>query len=555
MLSSCLAVAPGTLEFRRPKMAIILITTADLETAGQLQATFEPDDDVRFVTAEYDAREILRSDEVEDCALILTGNPVEPTSRALIEAVRQGGGHIPVAAIGDGQTDLAVGGLAEVGLDEKFERPIDADEVALVVRGLIRSKRIQTEIGIVGNSNAIREVIERIVQMAPVGTTVLITGESGTGKELVARGLHRLSPRRGKAFIAVNIAAMPETLLESELFGHEKGAFTGASSLRKGMFELANSGTIFLDEIAEMPPSSQTRLLRVLEQREFMRLGGHDHIKVDVRVIAATNLDLRNAVEVGEFRRDLYFRLNVLHIHMPSLRERRGDTPLLVYEFIREFSEEHQREFKGITPEAMDILVRYDWPGNVRELRNLIESMVVLAPGSVIAPNDIPPEVRRGASRSLPTRTQVRPPIVAAEGPDGGDLTPARLPEMELFFRTLVELKFDVEDLRREFESYRRRHPELTGAREAGVVELPRSEPQLSDDQAAGVTIDAEPSVSAIDEDGIVFRAGMSMGELEKAAIEATLKSVGGNRRKASEKLGIGERTLYRKLKEYGLDD
>jgi DNA-binding NtrC family response regulator len=535
-------------------MAIILITTADLESAGQLQKTFEPEDDVRFVTAEYDAREILRSGEIEDCALILTGDVQAPVSRELIKAVREGGGHIPVVAIQDEERDRVSGGLEEIGLDERFTKPIDADEIALVVRGLIRVKRIQSEIGIVGNSNAIREVVERIVQMAPVGTTVLITGESGTGKELVARGLHRLSPRRGKAFIAVNIAAMPETLLESELFGHEKGAFTGASSLRKGMFELANDGTIFLDEIAEMPPSSQTRLLRVLEQREFMRVGGHDHIKVDVRVIAATNRDLRLAVEAGDFRRDLYFRLNVLHIDMPSLRERRGDVPLLVHKFIREFSGEHQREFRGITAEAMEILVAYDWPGNVRELRNLVESMVVLAPGTVIAPNDIPPEVRRGASRSVPAQLLIRPPVIQTEGGEAGDGTPARLPEMELFFRTLVELKFDVEDLRREFEAYRRRHPELTGAREAGVLEIPLSEAVRDGESPAGVEVDRTSTTSELDDEAIVFRPGMSMEELERAAIEATLKSVGGNRRKASEKLGIGERTLYRKLKEYGLD-
>ncbi len=546
--------APNICKALRSAMAIILITTADLESAGQLQKTFEPEDDVRFVTAEYDAREILRSGEIEDCALILTGDVQAPVSRELIKAVREGGGHIPVVAIQDEERDRVSGGLEEIGLDERFTKPIDADEIALVVRGLIRVKRIQSEIGIVGNSNAIREVVERIVQMAPVGTTVLITGESGTGKELVARGLHRLSPRRGKAFIAVNIAAMRETLLESELFGHEKGAFTGASSLRKGMFELANDGTIFLDEIAEMPPSSQTRLLRVLEQREFMRVGGHDHIKVDVRVIAATNRDLRLAVEAGDFRRDLYFRLNVLHIDMPSLRERRGDVPLLVHKFIREFSGEHQREFRGITAEAMEILVAYDWPGNVRELRNLVESMVVLAPGTVIAPNDIPPEVRRGASRSVPAQLLIRPPVIQTEGGEAGDGTPARLPEMELFFRTLVELKFDVEDLRREFEAYRRRHPELTGAREAGVLEIPLSEAVRDGESPAGVEVDRTSTTSELDDEAIVFRPGMSMEELERAAIEATLKSVGGNRRKASEKLGIGERTLYRKLKEYGLD-
>ncbi|KPK66397.1 MAG: hypothetical protein AMS21_02485 [Gemmatimonas sp. SG8_38_2] len=414
----------------------------------------------------------------------------------------------------------------------------------------MRRKRLQTELGIVGKSEAVEEVVESIAQIAPVGSTVLITGESGTGKELVARGLHKLSTRRGKPFIAVNIAALPETLLESELFGHEKGAFTGASSLRKGMFELANGGTVFLDEIAEMSGGPQTRLLRVLEQREFMRVGGSESIRVDVRVIAATNRDLRDAVELGEFRRDLYYRLNVLHIHMPRLNERREDIPLLVHEFIRELSREHRKEFKGIAPDAMDILVRYDWPGNVRELRNLVESMVVLAPGSIIRPVDIPPEVRRGAERRLPTPVVTGAPVLPVSTAGDRGATPAQLPEMEFIFRTLVDLKFDVDDLRREFERYIRRHPELTGAREARVVELPQ--------ETAGAPVrtpdEVGVSTAEADEDTINFRPGMTMEELERSAIIATLKAVGGNRRRASEQLGIGERTLYRKLREYQID-
>ncbi|HSG80612.1 MAG TPA: sigma-54 dependent transcriptional regulator [Gemmatimonadota bacterium] len=534
-------------------MSTILISTDDLEIAGSLQAAFEPVDQVRFVSAEFDVREMLRSGDIDGCALILTGNVHDRSALSLAVAAREAGTQIPVVAIVREAGSVTRDWLAELGVDERFVAPVDPDEIALVVRSLIRRKRIQMEIGIVGNSDAIREVVERIAQIAPVGTTVLITGESGTGKELVARGLHKLSPRRGKAFIAVNIAALPETLLESELFGHEKGAFTGASSLRKGMFELANSGTVFLDEIAEMPSGSQTRLLRVLEQREFMRVGGHDYIKVDVRVIAATNRDLRQAVTLNEFRRDLYFRLNVLHIDMPPLRQRRDDIPLLVHEFIREFCREHGRDFKGITPEAMEILVQYDWPGNVRELRNLIESMVVLAPGTVIRPVDIPPDVRRG-SRSLPAQPQLRAPVFTAEASNGAPSVPVRLPEMELFFRTLVELKFDVEDLRREFEAYRRRHPELTGAREAGVVEIAETAHATSVEEP--LEVDAEPARpgAAPGGDAIVFKPGMSMQELERAAIEATLKSVGGNRRLAAEKLAIGERTLYRKLKEYGIE-
>jgi DNA-binding NtrC family response regulator len=270
-------------------MARILISTADLEPAGALQSVFEPDDEVRFVSSPEDASAALAADGVEESAVILTGAARQGVARRFASAVADNGRSVPIVALLESGETLSRRAMAELGLDEYFPKPVDPEEVALVVRRLIQRKRLQSEIGIVGNTEAVHEVVERLAQIAPVGSTVLVTGESGTGKELVARGLHRLSPRRGKPFIAVNIAALPETLLESELFGHEKGAFTGASSLRKGMFELANGGTIFLDEVAEMPGGPQTRLLRVLEQREFMRVGGSRSIQVDVRVIAATN--------------------------------------------------------------------------------------------------------------------------------------------------------------------------------------------------------------------------------------------------------------------------
>ena len=539
-------------------MAKILLTTTDKESAGRLQRAFEADDEVRFVSDPEDVLAALGSLDEGSAALVVTGALREPAVRRMIAAVSDSAPQVPVVGlIEDGELGQSAGAAAALRLDETFTKPVDPDEVVLVVHRLLHRKALQSELGIAGNAEAIQEVVERVTQIAPVGSTVLVTGESGTGKELIARGLHRLSPRRGKPFIAVNIAALPETLLESELFGHEKGAFTGAASLRKGMFELANGGTIFLDEIAEMPPGPQTRLLRVLEEREFMRVGGSASIKVDVRVIAATNRNLRQAVELGEFRRDLYYRINVLHIQLPPLRDRPEDIPLLVHEFIREFSREHQREFKGIAPDAMGILVRHDWPGNVRELRNLVESMVVLAPGSTIRSVDIPPEVRRGTERSLPTKLVPRP-FAAARADAGGHAgMPVQLPELELVFRTLVDLKFDVEDLRREFEAYKQRHPELTYAREALVVDAPWTgpgRPPAEEVEFATVEPGAEASLDREDENVIYFRPGMTMQELERAAIVATLKAEGGNRRRASERLGIGERTLYRKLKEYSIE-
>lgn len=530
-------------------MTRILVTTADLEKAAPLQRAFESAGEIQLLASAQDARTALRSVDEEQIAVVLSGGLGEAETEALIAAINEEAAQSPVVALLDEDERQPADEGVYVGIDEYLRVPLDPEEVTLVIRRLIARKALKSELGIVGKSAAIQEVVEKIVQIAPVGSTVLITGESGTGKELVARGLHRLSPRRGKPFIAVNIAALPETLLESELFGHEKGAFTGANSLRKGIFELANGGTVFLDEIAEMPPGPQTRLLRVLEQREFMRVGGGESLKVDVRVIAATNRDLRQAVELGEFRRDLYYRLDVLNIHLPPLRQRREDIPLLVHAFIRELSREHQREFKGIAPDALDILFGYDWPGNVRELRNLIESMVVLAPGSIIRPGDIPPEVRRGAGRSLPS------PVVSSSGLTDTRVsgeTPARIPQMEFIFRTLVDLKFDVEDLRREFELYKRRHPELTAAREAAVYEVPDAERRRPEELEVDLpaTEPEEPEHGEV----IEFHTGMTMEELERAAIVATLKSVGGNRRRASDMLGIGERTLYRKLKEYEIE-
>jgi DNA-binding NtrC family response regulator len=361
----------------------------------------------------------------------------------------------------------------------------------------------------------------KIEQMAPVSSTVLIQGESGTGKELVAKAIHDLSPRRGKPFIAVNCAALPETLLESELFGHEKGAFTGAAERRLGRFELADTGTIFLDEIGEIPASVQVKLLRVLETRAFFRVGGVQPIKVDVRVLAATNRSLRDRVALGEFRDDLYYRLNVLTIYLPPLRERRSDIPLLVRRFVRELSETHDRPFRGITAEAMQRLVEAPWPGNVRQLRNLIESMVVLAPGREIRASDIPPDVLEGASRLLPVR-------VGPMAPSGGQ-------ELEFILRNIMDLRIQLEELRRRLDERPQR---------VQVIELGESQP----------VADLLPANEQEERGAVVYRPGMTMAEVEKEAISAALTQHRGNRRKAAEMLGIGERTLYRKIKAYKLD-
>jgi DNA-binding NtrC family response regulator len=417
------------------------------------------------------------------------------------------------------------------GLTAWMAKPVDPRDVVAAAGRLIARRRLQEHTGILGESSAIQEVLVKTEQIAPASSTVLIEGESGTGKELVAQAIHHLSPRRDQPFIAVNCAALPETLLESELFGHEKGAFTGAAERRLGRFELAHKGTLFLDEIGEMPVSLQVKLLRVLENRTFFRVGGTQPIRVDVRVIAAANRSLREAVSLGEFREDLFYRLNVLYIYLPPLRERRGDVPILVKRFVADLSKEHGREFRGIAPEAMQNLVDADWPGNVRQLRNLIESMVVLAPGREIRPSDIPPEVRDGGTRLLPMR--VPEAVRSVQGQ-----------ELEFIFRSLMDLKLQIEDLKRRIDEEPHRVEVLDVSRRAPfdeygvgeVVEVGDEEPAARDDHLR-----------------VVYRPGMRMADVERAAIEAALAETRGNRRRAAERLGIGERTLYRKIKEFDL--
>ncbi|HUP88760.1 MAG TPA: sigma-54 dependent transcriptional regulator [Longimicrobiales bacterium] len=513
----------------------VLITTVDLEPAVRLRDAFE---------AEGYGVELLtpgeRIADVPDPALlILTGGLDQKQARRLArEAVEYD--WLPVIALVDSPKEATQELRFRLGASDFIQKPIDPADVVLIGRRLVDRRRLREVTGIVGETEAMREVMERVVQISPVNSTVLITGESGTGKERIARGVHMLSPRRNRPFVAANVAALPETLLESELFGHEKGSFTGATAQRKGYFELADKGTLFLDEIGEMPMTTQAKLLRVLEEREFMRVGGEQEISLDVRVIAATNQNLRYLVDAGRFRRDLYYRLNVLHIDLPPLRERRADIPLLIESFIRQASKEHDRPPVVISPESLAILMQYDWPGNVREIKNLVESMVVLAPGRIIAPQDIPQEIRTLS----PDNTKLLPaPMLRVE--DGG----APAPELEFIFRTLIQMRVDIDDLRRQFQSYQRNHPELP-ASEPVYHPMPLVPSGRSLDVIApGPDVDD----ASDEEDVIVFRPGMTIQTLEKDAIVAALKSVAGNRRKAAEMLGMGERTLYRKIKEYGI--
>src|SRR5215208_57183 len=413
----------------------IPITMDDLETAVRLNAAFEA---AKLTTAMFssvdDVRATVRRENPE--LIVLTGAVHEPHAQQLAAMAHDG--EISTLALLEPTDSERTERVERLRATEVMTKPAAPEDGVATARRLIERRRLQERTGIVGESAPIQEVLVKIEQMAPVSSTVLIQGESGTGKELVAKALHDLSPRRGEAFITVNCAALPDTLLESELFGHEKGSFTGAAERRLGRFELADGGTIFLDEIGEIPLSTQVKLLRVLESRSFFRVGGTAPIRVNVRVVAATNRPLREAVSLGEFRDDLYYRLNVLNIYLPPLRERRGDIPLLVRRFIREFSKTHDRQFRGITADAMQRLVNAPWPGNVRQLRNLVESMVVLAPGAEIRASDIPVDVLEGAGTLLPMR------LSPAQGGGGPGMQ-----EFEFILRSLVDLRLQIEEMRR----------------------------------------------------------------------------------------------------------
>jgi Nif-specific regulatory protein len=292
---------------------------------------------------------------------------------------------------------------AIVGRAVLLSQMVRQEKETLIDENVVLRQRLQDRYhleNLVGNSGPMREVYGLVLQVAPSNATVVVRGESGTGKELVASAVHYNSPRAGKPFVKVNCAALPEALLESELFGYERGAFTGAVERRTGRFELADGGTLFLDEVGEIEPAMQVKILRVLEERAFERLGGQKTVQADVRLIAATNKDLRQQVAAGKFRDDLFYRLSVVTIHLPPLRERREDIPLLVNAFLGQCSRENNKDVTELSPEAVNTLMTYDWPGNVRELRNTIEQMVVLARNPKLSVRDIPAAVRGGADLS-----------------------------------------------------------------------------------------------------------------------------------------------------------
>ncbi len=374
-----------------------------------------------------------------------------------------------------GSEQLAREALRKENAYDYLTKPIDLDELRQIVaraakqaqtarENRLLKRQLDEQFGvenIICVSPAMKRILKIVKQVAPTNITVLLQGESGTGKDLIAHAIHQNSPRRNKRMVTLDCAGLSEGVLESELFGHVKGAFTGAISSRKGRFEFADGSTLFLDEIGEMPLTMQAKLLRALENREIVPVGSNEPISVDVRLISATNRDLAQAVKENKFREDLYFRIKGVTLKIPPLRERREDIPVLIEHFLKTFNEEHGRDIKGITSDARNILLNYHWPGNVRELKNCIESMAILADKDMLDVDDVPEEIRAYSSSS-DTRTAIVP---------------------------------------------------------------------------------------------LTSLAGKSLQELEREHIRNTLELTKGNREKAAHILGIAPRTLYRKLKEYGLSD
>ncbi len=407
----------------------------------------------------------------EDIDLVITDLKMpELSGEELLKKITSANPNIPVIILtGHGSIETAVTAMRN-GAFDFLTKPVNLDRLSLLVKRalsnrqlVLKHRQLEEEVerlskrqkfsAIIGKSAQMRKVLEVVEQVADTKASVLITGESGVGKELIADAIHNLSSRKNQRFIKVHCAALSENLLESELFGHEKGSFTGAIARKRGRFELADKGTIFLDEIGEIDQSVQIKILRVLQEKKFERVGGEDTLEVDVRILSATNKDLKNEIEKGAFREDLFYRLNVVNIHVPPLRERKEDISLLSAAFLNEFARDNGKKIDGIDPKAYLALYNYDWPGNIRELRNCMESSVVMCKGNIITLNDMPPSVAAGG-----------------------------------------------------------------------------------------------------DDEYIRISPGMSLEEAEKEVIRMTLIHEKGNKTRTAEVLGIGRKTLHRKIKEFNLE-
>ena len=396
-------------------------------------------------------------------------------------------------------------------------------------------QRLQKQSGIIGTSEKIVEVLGMIAQVAPVDISVLITGESGTGKEVMARAIYKHSKRSNNPMVIVNCGAIPEGIIESELFGHKKGSFTGASEDRKGYFEQANKGTVFLDEIGEAPLGTQVKLLRVLETGEYMRVGESKVRYTDVRVLAATNKNLTELVKKNQFRQDLYYRLKTVMIHVPSLRDRVEDINPLVERFALEFTRSNEILYRGFMPDAIRVMKQYDWPGNIRELKNFVEKIMVLEKGERITVDMVNRELNDVLLDSVSDNVQL--PIAINRSSEQA--------EIDIILRQLFLLRQDTELIRNL----------IAGDKESNMLEV---NPTISNDSMKVISPITDSSME-VTEDGQPLIRDDAIGEilmknLEKEAIIRTLRFYNNNRRKTAKSLGISERTLYRKIEDYNLE-
>ena len=400
---------------------------------------------------------------------------------------------------------------------------------------MIDINKLQKQSGIIGSSDEITQVLEMITQVAPVDISVLITGESGAGKEIVAKAIHKASKRSSQPMIIVNCGAIPEGIIESELFGHKRGSFTGAGEDRKGYFEEANKGTIFLDEIGETPLETQVKLLRVLENGEFMRVGEAKTRTTDVRLIAATNKDLSKMVNNGDFRQDLYFRLKTVMVAIPPLRKRPQDISAFVERFSFEFTRSNDIRYRGFPPDAIRLMKRYDWPGNVRELKHFIEKVIVLSKGERISAEIVQHELLDSNLIGIDENSAL--PVIVDKTTDKA--------EIDLILRQLFMLKQDTELIQKLLLRSNVKNLDRTSVTDFGNI------------VKEGISI-PDNSMEIVEESRYLINnhaiGDISIKELEKEAIIRTLKFFNNNRRKTARSLGVSERTLYRKIDEYGLE-
>jgi DNA-binding NtrC family response regulator len=476
-------------------------------TIGQVLRGLAPSPEWSLVVFR-DPASVFSSNVSELHMLLLDEAVTQQVAATVVRRVRKRFPGVDITVVGGPKSDDVRSAAKREGVDYYFERPLDPTSVRSELEHRRKLVEVRAAAGIIGRSAQIEEILEAVLQVAPTEVPILIEGESGTGKDIVARAVHHASRRRQNAYVAVNCASLAEGVLESELFGHERGAFTGAVAQRSGMFERADKGTIFLDEVGEMSAGMQVRLLRVLESGEIIRVGGVKSFRVDVRVVAATNRSLSAAVREGRFRQDLYYRLKGVSLYLPPLRERKDDIPILCDHFLREAARRHGKEIRGIEKDGLARLAAYPWPGNIRELRNVIDTAVVLAP--------------EGKITAALLGSQL-----GGETAGVGPLLPVPLhrtkdeAEREMIYASILAMHRDVRELLsivkqtsgvKPFETMREVFPEAP----------------------------PEPPVQPL-------------SSLERAAIREALRSTDGNRRKAADLLGISERTLYRKIKEYGL--